>query len=148
MNFEELTARARKVVRPADLNASTSVGYVGAALLTDRGHVYTGVNLDLYCSVGFCAEHSAAAAMVTAGEFRVVKMVAVNAEGNILPPCGRCRELISQLIAPEATQAVMDPDGYTPRARRVLERAAQAARAAGAERVSMEPDEDRTDFRI
>ena len=46
MNFEELTARARKVVRPADLNASTSVGYVGAALLTDQGHVYTGVNLD------------------------------------------------------------------------------------------------------
>ena len=30
----------------------------------------------------------------------------------------------------------------------LLERAAQAARAAGAERVSMEPDEDRTDFRI
>ena len=30
----------------------------------------------------------------------------------------------------------------------LLERAAQAARAAGAERVSMEPDENRTGFRI
>ena len=30
----------------------------------------------------------------------------------------------------------------------LLERAAQAARAAGAERVSMEPDEDRTGFHI
>lgn len=30
----------------------------------------------------------------------------------------------------------------------LLERAAQAARAAGAERVRMEPDENRTDFRI
>ena len=111
MNFEELTARARKVVRPANLNASTSVGYVGAALLTDRGHVYTGVNLDLYCSVGFCAEHSAAAAMVTAGEFRVVKMVAVNAEGNILPPCGRCRELISQLHPENCRTEVLVAEG-------------------------------------
>jgi cytidine deaminase len=35
--------------------------------------------------------------MITAGENRVVKMVAVNSEGSILPPCGRCREFISQL---------------------------------------------------
>ena len=55
--------------------------------------------------------------------------------GTILDGYGvyeeKIRELISQLIAPEATQAVMDPDGYTPRARRVLERAAQEASAAG-----------------
>ena len=47
--------------------------------------------------MGFCAEHAAAAAMVTAGESRVLKMVAVNWDGAILPPCGRCREFISQL---------------------------------------------------
>jgi cytidine deaminase len=47
--------------------------------------------------MGFCAEHAAAAAMITAGESRVLKMVAVNWDGRILPPCGRCREFISQL---------------------------------------------------
>ena len=37
------------------------------------------------------------AAMITAGESEIVKMVAINKRGNILPPCGRCREFISQL---------------------------------------------------
>ena len=53
--------------------------------------------IDTSSSMGFCAEHAAAAAMITAGENRVVKMVAVNWDGAILPPCGRCREFISQL---------------------------------------------------
>ena len=35
--------------------------------------------------------------MITAGENRVLKMVAVDWDGSILPPCGRCREFISQL---------------------------------------------------
>lgn len=35
--------------------------------------------------------------MITAGENRVLKMVAVNWDGKLLPPCGRCREFISQL---------------------------------------------------
>ncbi len=40
----------------------------------------------------------AAAAMLTAGESQIVKMVAINKRGNILPPCGRCREFIIQLM--------------------------------------------------
>ena len=47
--------------------------------------------------MGFCAEHAAAAAMVTAGETRVLKMIAVGSDGQVLPPCGRCREFITQL---------------------------------------------------
>jgi cytidine deaminase len=47
--------------------------------------------------MGFCAEHAAAATMITAGESRVLKMIAVDWDGSILPPCGRCREFISQL---------------------------------------------------
>ena len=62
--------------------------------------------------------------------------------GTILDVYGvyeeKIRELISQLIAPEATQAVMDPDGYTPRARRVLERAAQEAQALSSAQIGTE----------
>jgi cytidine deaminase len=47
--------------------------------------------------IGFCAEHSAVAALVTAGESRVAKIVAVWGEDTILPPCGRCRELLYEL---------------------------------------------------
>jgi len=57
--------------------------------------------------MGFCAEHAAAAAMITAGENRVVKMVAVNWDGKILPPCGRCREFISQLHPENSNAEIM-----------------------------------------
>jgi len=95
--FEDLYQHAKRVLNPRRLSEEAEAGGVGAALLTDGGNIYTGVCIDTACSMGFCAEHAAAAAMVTAGENRVVKMVAMNWDGQILPPCGRCREFISQL---------------------------------------------------
>jgi cytidine deaminase len=97
MTFDELYQEAKAVLRPRRLSEVAEAGGVAAALLTETGHVYTGVCIDTACSMGFCAEHAAAAAMVTAGENQVVRMVAVNWDGAVLPPCGRCREFISQL---------------------------------------------------
>ncbi len=95
--FDELLKQARSVVCPRRLSDHADAGGVGAAILSESGRVYTGVCIDTACSMGFCAEHAAAAAMITAGESRVVKMVAVGWDGKIMPPCGRCREFISQL---------------------------------------------------
>lgn len=97
MNFDELYLKAKAVLNPRRLSTEAESGGVSAALLTEGGHVYVGVCIDTACSMGFCAEHAAAAAMVTAGENRVTKMIAVAWDGKILPPCGRCREFISQL---------------------------------------------------
>ena len=76
-------------------------GDVGASLVTDRGNRYSGVCIDTGSGTGFCAEHSAIAAMVTAGEYRIAKIVAVwrDTDGvlHVLPPCGRCREFIRQI---------------------------------------------------
>ncbi len=36
-----------------------------AALLANDGKVFTGANIDLWCGIGFCAEHSAIADMVS-----------------------------------------------------------------------------------
>jgi cytidine deaminase len=47
--------------------------------------------------MGFCAEHAAIASMVTAGESRIVKLISVYKDETIIPPCGRCREFISQI---------------------------------------------------
>jgi cytidine deaminase len=47
--------------------------------------------------MGFCAEHSAIAAMITNGEHRIEKIVAVSEKGIPVPPCGRCREFIHQI---------------------------------------------------
>lgn len=97
MTFDDLYRRAKAVANPRRLSENAEAGTVGAALLTASGNVYVGVCIDTDCSMGFCAEHAAAAAMVTAGENRVVKMIAVGSDGKILPPCGRCREFITQL---------------------------------------------------
>jgi cytidine deaminase len=75
------------------------MGYVGAALVTEQGDVFTGVNLSLLCGIGFCAEHSAVADMVKHGQTKIDRIVATTAEGTIISPCGRCRELLYQIDA-------------------------------------------------
>lgn len=97
MSWEALNERARAVLNPRQLSEHAEAGGVGAALLADDGHVYTGVCIDTGSSMGFCAEHAAAGSMVTAGANRVLRMVAVLWDGSVIPPCGRCREFISQL---------------------------------------------------
>jgi cytidine deaminase len=97
MTFEELYQQAKSVLNPRKLSGDAEAGGVGAAILSESGKVYLGVCIDTACSMGFCAEHAAAAAMVTAGENRVLKMVAAGWDGQVMPPCGRCREFISQL---------------------------------------------------
>ena len=109
--FDELYERAKSVLNPRRLSDSADAGGVGAALLSESGAIYTGVCIDTGSSMGFCAEHAAAAAMITAGESRVTKMVAVNWDGRVLPPCGRCREFINQLDDGNAEAQVMVRDG-------------------------------------
>ena len=86
-------------------------GSVAAALLTSGGAVYTGICIDTRCSLGFCAEHAAVAEMLKAREWVISMVVAVRNDGGVLPPCGRCRELIWQLDpANQCTKVVLAPD--------------------------------------
>ncbi len=107
LTFAELYQKAKSVVNPHKLSEFAEAGGVGAAILSASGNVYLGVCIDTGCSMGFCAEHAAAAAMVTAGESRVLKMIAVGWDGHIMPPCGRCREFISQLHPENMNTQVM-----------------------------------------
>ena len=102
MEFTELYQKALEVLHPRQVSEDIEAGGVAAALVTDQGNVYQGVCIDTACSMGFCAEHAAIAAMLTAGENRVEKIVAVNWNRDILPPCGRCREFLVQLGNPDA----------------------------------------------
>ncbi len=70
---------------------------VGCALMTENGRVFTGVNLDLACGIGFCAEHTAISQMVTHTKETHIKTIVSAKKDKILPPCGRCRELINLL---------------------------------------------------
>ena len=109
---EELIKRAAAVVNARKIG-DRLIGDVGCALITDQGNVYVGVCLDTASGTGFCAEASAIAAMVTAGESRISQIVAVwkDEQGNIyiLSPCGRCREFIRQMHEENLeTEVVLD----------------------------------------
>ncbi|ELX8378235.1 cytidine deaminase [Providencia vermicola] len=96
--MKKLVEIARKYAKPTIINSYIECAYVAAALETEEGDIYTGISIDTACSLGFCAEHGAVAELLKAGESVVIKsMVAVDSSGNVVPPCGRCRELISQL---------------------------------------------------
>lgn len=92
----ELIQRARAVLNPRKLSRENTAGDVACALLSAQGNVYLGVCIDVGSGMGFCAEHSAIAAMITAGETRIARIVAVWGEDTVLvlPPCGRCREFM------------------------------------------------------
>lgn len=76
-----------------------SAGASAAALLGANGKIYTGVCADMACALGFCAELGAVAEMLKDQQVVIKAMVAVNHGSKIIPPCGRCREMISMLDA-------------------------------------------------
>lgn len=81
---DELIAAAEAVLHPHRVG-DRLFGNVGSTLVTDAGNLYSGVCIDTGSGTGFCAEHSAIAAMVTAREYRIAKVVAVwrNDEGAL-----------------------------------------------------------------
>jgi cytidine deaminase len=84
---------------------------VGAALETESGKVFAGVNVE-NASYGatVCAERVAVFSMVAAGE-RNVKRIAVYTEAPELSmPCGMCRQVLVE-HAPRADVIVAGPSG-------------------------------------
>jgi cytidine deaminase len=109
-HIERLIEAARAVqgtfeLRDPDLSAAS----VGAALRTTSGAVFTGVCLELACGIGFCAEHAAIAEMLKHREVEIATIVAVN-DSKILPPCGRCRELMAQHTPRNADTQIILPE--------------------------------------
>jgi len=97
ISAEALTEEAYKVLGEYTLSHTDfSAASVGAALVTTQGNVYTGINIEVSCGIGFCAEHSAIAEMLKNRETQIEMIIAVNSE-SIIPPCGRCRELMFQV---------------------------------------------------
>ena len=107
----DLIAAARSVLNPRRLSPTVEAAGVGAALRTASGAIYLGVCIDAASGIGFCAEHAAIAAMITAGEQRIDTIVAVDWDGSVLPPCGRCREFVAQVDTANAGTRVILPHG-------------------------------------
>ena len=97
MRFEDIISEAAKLARPIAPSEECSAATVASAIISGLGNTYTGVNVDFECGIGFCAEHAAVAEMLKQRESKISLVVAVNHRGEVLPPCGRCREMIWQL---------------------------------------------------
>jgi cytidine deaminase len=75
---------------------------VAAALKTRSGKIFAAVHLEASVGrVAVCAEAVAIGMAASAGDTEIEQIVAVDRNGEIIPPCGMCRELISD-YAPTA----------------------------------------------
>ena len=96
--WQEMRDAAMKVIRPREVSGMVEVGGIAAAVESASGKIYVGVCVDTACTLGVCAERNAMFNMITNGEDEIRRVVAVNREGNAVPPCGACREFMAQLM--------------------------------------------------
>ena len=68
---------------------------VGAAALVDDGRVVTGCNVEIQLGgLTMCAENTMVGQLALTGGGRLVAFSCVDPAGELLLPCGRCRELL------------------------------------------------------
>lgn len=96
--WERLYQEAKRVLNPRKISEWMEAGGVAAAIESDSGHIYTGICVDGACTLGICAERNAVFSMLTHGESAIRRVIAVNWDGKAMPPCGACRELMTQLM--------------------------------------------------
>lgn len=83
---------------------------VGVAGLTDDGRVVWGANIEnASYGITLCAECSMVSHLFATGGGRLIAAWCVDGKGEVLMPCGRCRQLLFEHGGP--TMQMMTPDG-------------------------------------
>ena len=76
--------------------------HVAAAVVDDRGRVFTGVNVEnVSYGLSMCAERAAIFAAVAAGARRITALAVAASGADLLSPCGACRQVVAEFAAPE-----------------------------------------------
>lgn len=96
--WTRLYQEAMQVLNPRKISEWMEAGGVAAAIESGSGKIYTGICVDGACTLGICAERNAIFHMLTCGESKIRRVIAVNWDGKAIPPCGACRELMTQLM--------------------------------------------------
>ena len=111
MTWEQLRAAAFDVTRGA--YAPYSGFPVGAAGLVDDGRIVTGCNVE-NASYGLtlCAECGLVSGLYASGGGRLTHVICINGAGEVLMPCGRCRQLLWEHGGPSLV--LMTPSGPKP----------------------------------
>jgi cytidine deaminase len=120
--WQRLLAAAREMARHA--YAPYSHFRVGAAALVDDGRLVTGCNVENAAyGVTLCAECGLVSALHAGGGGRLTHFVCVNGTGDVVMPCGRCRQLLSehggahlQLLTTSGVRSMAQvlPDAFGP----------------------------------
>ncbi|MFP4384765.1 MAG: cytidine deaminase [Spirochaetia bacterium] len=113
MNKEDLINEARKAAETS--YSPYSKFRVGAALLCADGSVYRGTNIENRSyGLTICAERSAFFSAVSDGkkEFTALAIHSPDAEYP-LPPCGACRQVITEFVAPDFPVHLSSGNGDT-----------------------------------
>ena len=117
-----LKARAVEAMRLA--YAPYSHFAVGAAALVDDGRIVTGCNVEnASYGLSLCAECALVSMLHLSGGGKLVAFSCVDGAGNVLMPCGRCRQLLFEHAAPGMLLATVSgvktiaeviPDAFGP----------------------------------
>lgn len=110
---EQALIDAAKKVRQ-NAHAPYSGYHVGAALLDDTGHVYSGCNVENAAfPEGVCAEANAIGAMIASGGKNIVAIAAVGGKTDIevCTPCGGCRQKIVEFADENTRVLLIGEDG-------------------------------------
>ena len=122
MDWEGL--RQQAVAAAASAYCPYSGLQVGAAALCDDGRVVTGCNIENAAyGVALCAECAMAGQLRLTGGGKFVAVACRSGEGELLMPCGRCRQIIHELGGPDClvdtprgvlTMREVLPDAFGP----------------------------------
>jgi len=94
--------RSAAVAAAASAYAPYSQLRVGAAALCDDGRVVTGCNVEnASYGLALCAECTMAGQLRLTGGGRFTAVACRSGTGELLMPCGRCRQVLYELGGPE-----------------------------------------------
>ena len=100
IDWAALRSAARGVLKNAYVPYSNYP--VGAAALTDAGEIIVGCNVENAAyGVTLCAECAIISALITGGGGTLVGFTCVNSNGDVIMPCGRCRQLLWEHGGPD-----------------------------------------------
>ena len=86
--------------------------HVGAAILAEDGHIYTGCNVENAAyPVGSCAEAGAISAMVMAGQTKIIAIAVAGTGEELCTPCGGCRQRIREFSAETTPVLICNENG-------------------------------------
>ena len=89
---------AKSIQNERRISDYIEAGSVAAAILTSEGKIFSGVCIDTCSTLGICAERNAIFNMITSGEQKIKRVLAIMPNGKTGTPCGACRELMVQLM--------------------------------------------------